>query len=78
VFTPDTSRWQWKDEDQLEEAVSLGIYTKEEAKMIRKEGERVISLVRENQTPFCDDWEKWSPPSDRNFPKLPAAWNMGF
>ena len=78
VFTPDQSSWQWKDEDQFEEAVSLGIFTKEEALMIRKEGERVIRLIHENQTPFCDGWEKWSPPPHWDIPKLPAEWEMGW
>ena len=78
VFSPDKSSWQWKDEDQLEEAVAVGIFTDEEAHLIRAEGERVIRLIGENQTPFCDGWEKWSPPTDWNVPKLPDDWNLGF
>ena len=78
VFSPDKSSWHWKDEDHLAEAVALGIFTDEKARQIRSEGERVIKLIRENQSPFCDGWEKWSPPIDWNIPELPAEWNTGF
>ncbi len=78
VFSPDKSSWQWKDEDQLEEAVALGIFANEEERLIRAEGERAIKLICENQTPFCDSWEKWSPPPDWIVPKLPDDWNLGF
>ena len=78
VFSPDKSSWQWKDEDQLKEAVALGLFTEAEALAIRIEGERVINLINENQTPFCDSWEKWSPPVHWNVPKLRSDWNLGF
>jgi hypothetical protein len=78
IFNPDKSSWQWKDEDELEEAVSLGIFTNTEALAIRKEGERVINLIHENQPPFCDSWEKWSPPPHWGVPELCTEWKMGF
>jgi hypothetical protein len=54
VFSPDKSNWHWKDEDHLTDAVAFGIFTDEKARQIRSEGERVIKLIRENQSPFCD------------------------
>ena len=42
VVSPD-GEWRWKDEDELEEAVELGIWTQAEADEIRAEGERVIA-----------------------------------
>ena len=78
VFSPDKSNWQWKDEDQLEEAVALGLFTDVEALAIRTEGERVINLIHENQPPFCDDWEKWIPPTHWSIPKLRVEWDLGY
>jgi hypothetical protein len=78
VFSPDKAGWQWKDEDQLAEAVSLGLFSDEEGRMVRAEGERVIKLVCENQPPFCDGWEKWTPPTAWDRPDLPSNWDMGF
>jgi hypothetical protein len=75
VFSPDRTSWRWKDEDQLEEAVSVGLFTDEDTQCFRAEGERVINLICENQPPFCDGWEKWSPPYDWNIPKLPLKWD---
>lgn len=52
---PD-GRWEWKDEDDLAEAVEIGIHTAEEAAAIRAEGERVIA-----EWPFPTGWEEWRP-----------------
>ena len=45
VISPGFSRWQWKDEDDIEEAQSLGVITAERAKELRNEGLRVINLM---------------------------------
>jgi uncharacterized protein len=78
VISPDKFSWRWKDEDELEMAVASGIVKDEKARLIRKEGERAIKLILENRPPFCDGWEKWSPPADWNIPGLPGDWNSGF
>jgi len=78
VFSPDKSSWYWKDEDQLDEAVSLGLLTSAEAFSIRKEGDRVIKLISENQPPFCDGWEEWIPPTQWSVPKLRGDWNLKY
>jgi hypothetical protein len=78
VISPDKSSWRWKDEDELETAVASGIVKDEKARLIRKEGKRAIKLILENQPPFCDGWEKWSPPVDWLIPGLPGDWNSGF
>jgi len=78
VINPDRSSWHWKDEEDLEDAVAVGLFSGEEASKIRAEGERVISLLRENRPPFCDGWEKWSPPSHWGIAQLAGTWNSGF
>jgi hypothetical protein len=75
VISPDRSKWRWKDEDEFREAVEIGLYSKEEARAIRAEGERVIKLMEANQSPFCDGWERWSPPPEWQNPVFPANWD---
>lgn len=77
-ISPDRSSWQWKDEEELEEAVAVGMYTPAQAQAIRAEGERVLDRLRENRSPFCDGWERWSPPSEWSIPRLPAGWGLEF
>ena len=55
LVDPDGS-WRWKDEDDLAEAQTLGVWTAEEAAAIRAEGERVIAA-----RPWPSGWEDWRP-----------------
>lgn len=75
VASPDRSEWWWKDEDEFREAEAIGVYSSEEARAIRAEGERAIKLMQANQSPFCDGWEKWLPPAEWGIPELPAGWD---
>jgi hypothetical protein len=75
VIRPDLSRWRWKDEDSFEELVEAGLYSAEEARAIRVEGERVIQQMYVRQSPFCDGWEKWSPSPEWTIPELPDGWD---
>jgi predicted RNA-binding protein associated with RNAse of E/G family len=45
VVAPDVTRWHWKDEEELEEAVSLGAYTREHADRMRNEGETALARL---------------------------------
>lgn len=74
-ISPDRSEWHWKDEDEFEQAVKLGVYSPEEAGAIRLEGERVIRILQQNGSPFCDGWERWSPPPEWEIPCLPVGWD---
>jgi hypothetical protein len=75
VIRADQSEWRWKDEDEFEEAVRLGVYSQEEARAIRAEGWRVIGLLQAGRPPFCDGWERWSPPIEWDIPGLPEGWD---
>jgi len=74
VVSPDRSEWWWKDEDEFGEAVALGLYSSEEARAIRAEGERAIRLLQAGQPPVGDGWESWSPPAEWGIPSLQAGW----
>jgi hypothetical protein len=64
VVKPDGA-WQWKDEDELVEAVELGLFTPAQANEIRAEGERAIANLP-SQLPT--GWEDWRP--DPGWPPL--------
>lgn len=57
---PDRS-WQWKDEDELEEAIGAGRLTQDDADAIRREGESVIPDIEAGRFPFDDSLISWRP-----------------
>ena len=61
----------WKDEDELEEAVELGIWSRAEADAIRAEGERVMDAA-----PWPTGWEDWRPPEAWGPLGLPRDWHV--
>lgn len=63
--------WRWKDEDELAEAVELGIWSEREAEEIRAEGERVLDA-----RPWPTGWEEWRPPADWGPLGLPRDWHV--
>jgi len=75
VIDPDLS-WRWKDEEELEEAVRLGLLTRQAADGIRAEGERVIARLEARNPPFCDGWERWRPDPAWPIPQLPVGWDV--
>ena len=75
VICPDRSEWHWKDEDQFNEVTALGMYSPEQAREIRAEGERAVRRVQTNQPPFCEGWENWRAPEDWVIPTFPEGWD---
>ena len=72
VVTPDRT-WQWKDEDELEEAVAVGRVSQGEADAIRREGERVVSDIEAERFPFDDSLTEWRPDPAWTIPALPLC-----
>ena len=60
VASPDLSSWQWKDEDELEEGVRVGLYSDDDVTRIRAAGAEVIALI-ESKAPIFDEWKDWQP-----------------
>lgn len=76
VISPDRFEWRWKDEKAFREMEAAGVFSTEEARSIRAEGERIIQRSQAGESPFCDGWEKWLPPSEWAIPALPPNWDM--
>jgi hypothetical protein len=75
IISPDRSKWRWKDEEAFKDMEIKDVFTTEEIKAIRKEGERAIRQMQMCESPFCDNWEKWTPPSEWTIPDLPQDWD---
>lgn len=78
VISPDKSKWRWKDEEEFAEMIELGLISIEDSQFLRAEGESVIQLAKQNQPPFNDGWENWSPPDDWSIPTFPTDWDQLF
>jgi hypothetical protein len=61
VVWPDFT-WEWKDEHLQQRWEDLGVFTPEETRRIRAEGERVIAAVEARRSPFDGAWLDWRPP----------------
>jgi hypothetical protein len=63
--------WRWKDEDHLAAAVERGWIARDQAILVREEGERV-SAAR----PWPTGWEDWRPDPGWPAPELPEGWDV--
>jgi predicted RNA-binding protein associated with RNAse of E/G family len=73
LIPPDRSSWQWKDEDELSQAVDEGLFTEEEAARFRAAGERAVEQILLREPPFDEDWEGWRPDPAWGTPRLPET-----
>jgi hypothetical protein len=71
----DLSSWSWKDEDELDEVVGLGIFAKEKAAALYEEGERAVAWLRSGKSPF-NAWINWKPDTSWQVPVLPEGWDV--
>ena len=76
VVSPDKSEWRWKDEDEVKEAVAMGLMSPGRAQELRDEGERALAKLRANIAPFDREWEAWHPDAEWPTPRLPDGWDM--
>ncbi len=74
VVAPDLSWWRWKDEDELEEGLMRGIYSPEQARQIRAEGDRALARLLAREPPLDEPWEHWRPDPSWVPPKLIDGW----
>jgi hypothetical protein len=75
VVRPDRT-FIWKDEDQMELLVELGIYSAAEAERIRSVGHEVIDMVDKRAPPFDDEWIEWRPDPDLLLGEVPQGWQF--
>ncbi len=72
---PDLSEWAWKDENDLQHAQEMGLFSEAQIREIRAEGERVIELIQTRTGLFSQEWEHWAPPAEWSVPHLAEGWD---
>ncbi|MBP2473819.1 hypothetical protein JOF53_002691 [Crossiella equi] len=76
VVEPDRG-WEWKDEDEAEEAVAAGMFTAGQMARLRAEGERMIALAERGAFPFDGSWCDFAPEPEWPKPVLPEEISAG-
>ena len=71
----DGSRWEWKDEEELAEAVRHGLFSEDQAAGFRRWGERARDRILAGEPPFDRDWSGWRPDPGWPTPELPEGWD---
>lgn len=74
VVAPDLT-WRWKDEEEFEERLRTGIYSRDFGHEARETAARVLRLLEERASPFGDGWEHWSPEPSWPRPTLLDGWD---
>src|SRR5262249_6796237 len=75
VVSADRATWRWEDEDELAEALALGLLSADRAEFLRGEGLRAIERVQSSQPPYDRSWERWRPDPAWPVPSLPPGWD---
>ena len=74
VVEPDMSSWRWKDEDEFREAIAKGIYSREQARAIRAEGEQALRRLLAREPPYDERWEDWRPDPSWDRRQIKDGW----
>ncbi len=74
IIGEDLASWLWKDEQELDAAVELGLHSKEEAAEIRRNGEAVIAMIEAGDT-WWRGWRDFVPDASWSVPVLTKGWN---
>ena len=76
LISPDKSEWRWKDEDEITEAVEIGLMSPERAREFYAEGERGLKRLLADEAPFDKNWASWHPDEAWSTPKFPEEWDV--
>jgi protein associated with RNAse G/E len=77
VATPD-GRWYWKDEEEFNRRLEVGIDSAEHQARVRAAGEDFIERFERQSWPFNDGWERWRAPNHWQIRQLPPNWADDF
>jgi hypothetical protein len=71
---PDRT-WEWRDEDEFDQAQRAGLMDAAQAERVRAAGRRAVEAIRAWRSPFGDGWEDWRPDPAWRIPPLPRDWD---
>ncbi|GAA1605288.1 DUF402 domain-containing protein [Kribbella sancticallisti] len=69
-------RIEWKDEDELEGAVTAGRFTPDEAERITADGHAAVREIQAWTSPFADGWQDWRPDPHLRLPEAPTGYSV--
>jgi hypothetical protein len=75
IIEPNLRDFRWEDEDELQEAVEIGLVTPEKARSLYAKGEEVRQLLTSGKSVF-NEWQHWLPDPSWKKPVLPEGWDM--
>jgi hypothetical protein len=75
IVEPDLKHWRWKDEDEFQHSLDIGLISPPEAKMFRAVGEKSLKLLQAGKSIF-NAWEHWQPNPSWCVPILPGGWDV--
>ena len=67
--------WYYKDQDELDARVEVGLVDAQAADPVRRDAEEAIALIENWQAPFDAGLEEWRPDPAWPLPALPPGWN---
>lgn len=74
VVEPDRS-YRFKDDDELEEAVTAGLFTADDVDAFHAERERIVAAISARTEPFDDSYLAWKPDAAWGVPALLDGWD---
>jgi predicted RNA-binding protein associated with RNAse of E/G family len=67
--------WYYKDQDELDTRVEVGLVPAEAATRVRRDAEEAVALIEGWQAPFDSGLEHWRPDPVWPVPTLPPGWD---
>ncbi|HID52885.1 MAG TPA: DUF402 domain-containing protein [Anaerolineae bacterium] len=77
IAKPD-GQWRWKDEDEFNRRLEVGIDSSEHQAQVRAAGRDFIERFEYRDWPFNCGWENWQPPESWQIRDLPEDWTIDF
>lgn len=76
VVAGDRKTWRWKDEDEFDDAVRVGLIDRSKALELRTAAKEAIEQIRFSRPPYTDEWRTWRPEAGWTLPELPNGWEI--
>lgn len=76
VWIEPGGSWSWKDEDELEECVRLGLLSGDQAAAISEHARPALERCSLGEEPFDAVWPMWTPDPAWPTPELPEGWDV--
>jgi len=74
IIAESDGRWQWKDEDEFNRRLEVGIDSPEHQAHVKSAGQDFIERFKRRDWPFNCGWEHWQPPQNWRIRSLPEDW----